>query len=82
MKLQEWNKIIADKKLVITITLNQCNAATRAEISISSSYEDNLEAGELIKFFARVYPVCNITNNGNILFGSSVTTPNQWCYMG
>ena len=28
MKLQEWNKLIADKKSVITIILNQCNNAT------------------------------------------------------
>ena len=57
----------------MTIILDQCNKAARAEIALGSSYEDNLEAGELIKFLARVPIVCNGTNNANILFGCWVT---------
>ena len=57
----------------MTIILDQCNKATRATNALSSSYEDNFEAGELIKFLARVYTVYNGTNDGNILFGSWVT---------
>ena len=60
----------------MTIILNQCNEAKRAEIALGSSYEDNLEAGELIKFLARVCTVCNDTNNANTFFGSSVTKQN------
>ena len=57
----------------MTIIFNQCDKATRAKITLSSSYEDNFEAGELIKFLIRVHTVFNGTNNGNILFGFQVT---------
>ena len=57
----------------MTIILNQCDEATRTKIALSTSYEDNFEAEKLIKFLARVYTVCNVTNDGDILFGSQVT---------
>ena len=57
----------------MTVILNKCNNATIAEIVLNSSYEDNLEAGELIQFLARVRIVCNDTNNANVYFGSQVT---------
>ena len=57
----------------MTVILEQCNEATRTKIALDTSYEDNFEARELIKFLARVYAVCNLTNNGDILFGSCVT---------
>ena len=73
MKLQEQNKLIPDKKSVMTIIFNQCNKATRAEIVLGSSYEDNSEAGELIKFLVRVCTACNETNDAKVLFSSMVT---------
>ena len=73
MKLQEWNKLIADKKSIMTIIFNQCNEDTRAKIAFGSLYEDNLEVGELIKFPTRVHTVCHGTNDANVLFGSQVT---------
>ena len=73
LKLQERNKLSANKKSLMTIILDQCDKATRADIALSSSYEDNFEAGELIKFLARVHTVCDKTNDGNVLFGSWVT---------
>ena len=48
VKLQKWNKFITNKQSVMTIIFNQCDEATRAEIALGSSYEDNLEAEELI----------------------------------
>ena len=57
----------------MTIILNQYNEATRVEIALSLSYEDNFEARELIKFLARIHTICDGTNNGIVLFGSWVT---------
>ena len=73
MKLQKWNELIADKKFVMTIILNQCDEDIRGEISLGSSYVDNLETGELIKFLARVRTVCNNTDDADIFFGSRVS---------
>ena len=56
----------------MTIIFNQYNEATRGEIALGTSYEDNFEAEELIKFLRGIYIVYNITNNGNIHFGSQV----------
>ena len=39
----------------MTIIFSQCNKATRVKIPLGSSYEDNLEAGELMKSLARVW---------------------------
>ena len=74
MKLHKWNKLIADKKSIINIILNQSDEDTRAEIALGSSYEDSFEAGELIKFLARVRTVCNNTDDADVFFGSQVTT--------
>ena len=76
-KSQKWNKLIVDKKSVLKIILNQCNEDTRVEIALSSSYEDNLEAGKLNKFLARVRTVCDNTEDADIFFGSQVTKITQ-----
>ena len=47
--------------------------AKRVEIALGLSYEDNLEAVELIKLLARVRIVYNGKNNANVLVGSQVT---------
>ena len=57
----------------MAIILNQYNGATRTEIALGTSYEDDFEAGELIKFLARVYIVCNVTDDGDVPFSSWVT---------
>ena len=46
MKIQKWNRLIADKKSAMIIILNQCNENTKTEIALSSSYKDNLEAAQ------------------------------------
>ena len=57
----------------MSIILNRCDEDTRAEIALGSSCQDNLEAGELIKFLARVRTVCNNTDDADVFFGSRVT---------
>ena len=73
MRMQKWNKRIADKKSVINIILNRCDEDTRAEIALGFSYEVNLEAGELIKFLAKVRTVCKNTDDTDRCFGCQVT---------
>ena len=73
MKFQKWNQFIANKKSVINIILNQCDEDRRAKIALDSSYEDNLETGELIKFLVRVRTVYNDTDDADVFFGSRVT---------
>ena len=55
------------------IILNQIDEDTKVEIAFGSSYEDNMQAGELIKFLARIRKVCNNTEDTDIFFGSWIT---------
>ena len=73
MKSQEWDELIANKKSVIKIILDQCNEDTRAEIALDSSYENNMKAGELTKFLMQVRKSCDDTKNKNEFFGSRQT---------
>ena len=73
MKSQKWNKLITDKKSVMKIILNRYDEYTRREITLDSSYEDNLKVGEFFKFLARVRTVCNNTEEADIFFGFQVT---------
>ena len=52
---------------------DQCEEDTRVEIALGPSYEDNLTAGELIKFFMRVRKLCNGTEDTDVFFGSCGT---------
>ena len=72
-KYQERDKLIANKKLVMKIILDQCDEDTKVEITLGPSYEDNLKAGELIKFLMRVRKGHNHTKDTDVFFGSRVT---------
>ena len=41
----EWNKLITDKKSLIELTLDQCDKATRVEITLGQLPEDDVIAG-------------------------------------
>ena len=73
MKSQKWNKLIANKKSVMNIILNRCDKDTRAEITLGSSYQDNIQVGELIKFLTRVRTVFKDSDDVDIFFGSQET---------
>ena len=66
LKLQEWDKLIANKKSLMPIIFEQCDEATRTTIALGASYEDNFEAGKLIKFLARVHKVYNVNYTFNL----------------
>ena len=40
LKLQEWSKLTADKKSLITIIFGQCNDTTRTEIALGTNYKN------------------------------------------
>ena len=73
VKSQEWDEYIANKKTVMKIILDPCDEDTRAEVSLGSPYEDNMKAGELIKFLVRVHKVYDDTEDKDVFFGSRVT---------
>ena len=64
----EWNKLIADKKLVMELILDQCDEATRAEITLGKSHEDNMMAVGLLKFLTRVCKVCTNSEDKDAFF--------------
>ena len=70
VKFQEWGELIANKKSVMKIILDQYYEDTRAEIVLDSSHEDNMKTGELIKFFMQVQTICNDTKDKNVFFSS------------
>ena len=55
------------------IILHQCDEDTKTEIALCPSYEDNLKAGELMKFSMRVRKVCNNTEDTDVFFRSRVS---------
>ena len=67
MKTQEWAKLIADKKSLVTIIFGQCNDATRTEIALGTNYEAHCDAGDLISFLKRLRTVCYESDDGGLL---------------
>ena len=68
LKLQEWSKLIADKKSLMTIIYGQCDDATRTEIALGDCYKAICTDGELINFLALVRKVCYGSNDGGLSF--------------
>ena len=65
----EWDKLIADKKSVMEIILDQCDEDTRAEITLGPSYEDDMKVVELLKFLTRVRKVCTDSEDKTCFLG-------------
>ena len=68
IKSQEWSKLVADKKLLITIVFGQCDDATRTEIALSANYKTDRDAGNLINFLTRLRTVCYKSDNGGLSY--------------
>ena len=66
------NKLITDKKSVMELSLDQCDVATRAEITLGRSHEDDVMTGGLLKFLTRVRKVCPDSEDKDVRFGSSI----------
>ena len=58
IKKQEWAKLTANKKSLITIIFGQCNDAIRTEISLGTNYKADCDNGNLINFLKRLRTVC------------------------
>ena len=68
LKLQEWAKLGSDKKSLITIIYGQCDDATRTEIALGASYEQDRKDGNLINFLERLQTVCYGSDDGGLSF--------------
>ena len=68
IQLQEWYKLTADKKALMTIIYGQCDDATRTEISIGALYKAIRDNAEIINFLALVRKVCFGSNDGGLSF--------------
>ena len=58
LKLQEWSKLTADKKSLMTIIYGQCNDATRTKIALGTNYKTICANTELINTLAILRTVC------------------------
>ena len=67
-----WNKLIADKISVMELILDQCDEATREEITLGQSPEDDVMSGRLLKFITNMLKVCTNSNGKNLFFGSNI----------
>ena len=54
LKLQEWYKLLANKRSLMTIIYGQCDDATRTEIALGDCYEIICTDAELISFLTLV----------------------------
>ena len=68
LKLQEWAKLGSDKKSLITIIYGQCDDATRTEIALGASYEQDRKDGNLVNFLERLRTVCYGSDDGGLSF--------------
>ena len=68
LKLQEWSKLIADKKSLMTIIYGQCDDVTRTKIALANDYKIIRCDAELIAFLAIVQTVCYGSNDGGLSF--------------
>ena len=68
----EWNKLIAYKKLVMELILDQCDKAIRAESTLGQSPEDDVMTGGLLKFITKVRNLCTNFEGKDVLSGFSI----------
>ena len=68
----EWHKLIADKKSVMELILDQCDEATREEITLGQSPEYNVMTGKLFKFIKNCVR-CVLIKGKDVFFGLSIT---------
>ena len=78
VKLQEWSKLIADKKSLMTIIYRQCNDATRTKIALGNYYEVIRANAELIRFLEIVQTFCYGSDDGGLLFKPYKNTRTSW----
>ena len=66
IKTQEWAKLTADKKLLITVIFEQYDDATRTKIALRTTYAADRDAGNVINFHKRLRTVCYESNDGGL----------------
>ena len=68
-KSQEYTKILADMKALITIIFDQCDEATKIKITLGETYAADRQARNLIKFINRLRTVCFGSDDGGLSYG-------------
>ena len=56
------------------IILDQCDKETKTEITINSSYKDNMNTGDVIEFPMQIRKICNDGKDKNVFFGSQLSS--------
>ena len=69
MKSHVWNKLIADKKSVMELILDQCDKATGEEITLNQSPEYDVTAGGILKFITKMHKVCTNFKGKDVFLG-------------
>ena len=54
IKSQEWAKLTANKKALMTIICGQCNNATLTELALGANYATDYDDGNIISFLHRL----------------------------
>ena len=67
-KAQEWFKLTANKKSLMTIIYGQCDDATRTKITLGVTYKVDHQAKNIINFLEQVHTVCFGRDNGGLSF--------------
>ena len=65
----EYAKFLADKKALTTIIFGQYDEATKAEITLGTTYTADRQEDNLIKFIKRLHTVCFGDDDGGLSYG-------------
>ena len=66
IKTEEWAKLTANKKSLITTTFGQYDDATRTKIALGTNYKADYDDGNLINFLKRLRTVCYKSDDGGL----------------
>ena len=58
LKQAEWNKMVANKKSVMTLICGQCDETTLTELALGPIYKVNHNNGNLANFYYQLRFIC------------------------
>ena len=68
IKSEEYTKFIANTKALIITKFGQCDEATKTKITLETTYTDDPQVGNLIKFIKQLRTVCFGGNDGGLSY--------------
>ena len=69
IKSEEYAKLVANKKALITIIFGQFDEATRTKIALGATYAADRQAGSLIAFLEQLRTVCFGSDDCGLSYG-------------